>query len=238
MDALTAYAPLATPAPEGPKAGASAQEAADQFEGYLVTFLASEMRKTVKDGPFSEGAVAMFADLFDQEIGRRVAEGPGLGLDRTILPAIERASKSAAQAVGHAAGSLGDAGSLEGIAHGRVTSRFGARVDPFEGTTRQHDGVDIAASEGAPVRAARAGVVRYAGDRGSYGNVVIVDHGEGLETRYAHCASVTVRAGDLVSAGEQVASVGSTGRSTGAHLHFEVRKDGIAVDPEGGQHGR
>ena len=79
--------------------------------------------------------------------------------------------------------------------------------------------------------AERDGVVRFAGDRGGYGNVVIIDHGDGLETRYAHCATLTVQAGDKVPEGAVVGTVGSTGRSTGPHLHFEVRQDGLPTNP-------
>jgi murein DD-endopeptidase MepM/ murein hydrolase activator NlpD len=114
---------------------------------------------------------------------------------------------------------------------GSVSSSFGHRSDPFSGERKSHRGVDIAAAAGSPIQAVRAGTVTFAGDRGGYGNVVVVDHGRGLETRYAHCESVDVQVGDAVRAGAPIATVGSTGRSTGPHLHFEVRQDGQAVDP-------
>ena len=112
-----------------------------------------------------------------------------------------------------------------------MSSGFGERRDPFNGSIRKHDGIDLALAAGTPVRAERDGVVRFAGDRGGYGNVVIIDHGNGLETRYAHCATLTVQAGDNVPEGAVVGTVGSTGRSTGPHLHFEVRENGIATNP-------
>ena len=114
---------------------------------------------------------------------------------------------------------------------GVITSRFGHRSDPFHGGHRMHDGMDIAADHGSPVRAVRDGQVSFAGRRGGYGNVVVVDHGDGLQTLYAHCDSLNVRAGQRVEAGSVVGAVGDTGRATGAHLHFEVRVDGEAVDP-------
>jgi murein DD-endopeptidase MepM/ murein hydrolase activator NlpD len=94
-----------------------------------------------------------------------------------------------------------------------------------------HQGVDIGAPEGAPISAAAAGKVTYSGVMGGYGNIVIVDHGNGLETRYAHASSLDVRVGETVAAGQLIARVGSTGMSTGPHLHFEVRKDDVAVEP-------
>jgi len=108
---------------------------------------------------------------------------------------------------------------------GPVTSGFGWR----EG--RRHEGVDLAADYGAPVRAAAAGRVIFAGPRGTYGLAVIVDHGGGVATLYAHNSRLLVREGDAVRAGEPLALVGSTGRATGPHLHFEVRYYGVPVDP-------
>jgi murein DD-endopeptidase MepM/ murein hydrolase activator NlpD len=113
----------------------------------------------------------------------------------------------------------------------RVTSGFGMRHDPLHGELRRHDGVDIAAPVGTPIRAPKDGVVRFAGDRGGYGNVVYLDHGDGTESRYAHCDAIAVRAGQVVRSGDVIASVGSTGRSTGPHLHLELRANGAALDP-------
>lgn len=108
---------------------------------------------------------------------------------------------------------------------GTISSSFGMR------NGRPHEGVDIAVGHGTAVRAAAAGVVTYADWAGSYGILVTIDHGGGIETRYAHNSRVTVSVGQRVRAGEVIARSGSTGRSTGPHLHFEVRVDGEAVDP-------
>lgn len=113
----------------------------------------------------------------------------------------------------------------------RVSSRFGPRADPIHGRASFHQGVDIAAPNGSPIHVARDGVVSFAGDRGGYGLVVEVDHGDGLVTRYAHASRLHVQAGDKVSAGDRVADVGSTGRSTGAHVHVEAFERGKRVDP-------
>ena len=114
---------------------------------------------------------------------------------------------------------------------GTVTSGFGIRVHPITGESRVHEGVDVAAAYGTPVVAAGAGTVTYAGAMGGYGQVVTVDHGSQMQTRYAHLASINVTSGERVVAGEQIGAVGSTGLSTGPHLHFEVRVGGVAQDP-------
>ena len=108
---------------------------------------------------------------------------------------------------------------------GVVTSGFGMRWG------RMHEGIDIGCAYGAPNRAAAAGTVIYAGWLGGYGNLVVIDHGNGLSTAYAHASSILVSVGQRVSQGETVSLVGSTGHSTGPHLHFEVRINGVAVDP-------
>jgi murein DD-endopeptidase MepM/ murein hydrolase activator NlpD len=114
---------------------------------------------------------------------------------------------------------------------GRITSLFGQRRDPIHGQYRQHNGMDIAAPEGSPIQSIRPGMVTFAGDMGTYGKVVVVDHGEGLETRYAHCSELLVEEGEQVRPGLVIAKVGSTGRSTGPHLHFEARKGDRPLDP-------
>ena len=115
---------------------------------------------------------------------------------------------------------------------GPVVSGFGHRSDPFTGEIRMHQGIDIDAPAGAPIWAADGGVVTFAGERGGFGKLVIVDHGDGVETYYAHQQRIDVSVGDEIAAGHQLGLVGSTGRSTGPHLHFEVRIDGAPVDPE------
>ena len=114
---------------------------------------------------------------------------------------------------------------------GGVSSGFGARVHPVLGTTRMHNGVDLAGSSGTAIKAAAGGTVVYAGVRGGYGNTVIIDHGNQYATLYGHASSLNVSAGEKVSAGETVAAVGSTGLATGPHLHFEVRLLGVPVNP-------
>ncbi|MEO7854286.1 MAG: M23 family metallopeptidase [Rubrivivax sp.] len=112
-----------------------------------------------------------------------------------------------------------------------MTSTFGNREDPFTGRRAFHAGVDFAASAGAAIRAAAAGTVSFAGFHPAYGWMVEIEHGNQLTTRYAHASSLKVTRGQLVRAGDTVASVGSSGRSTGPHLHFEVLRQGQPIDP-------
>jgi len=115
---------------------------------------------------------------------------------------------------------------------GRISSPYGYRKDPFVGTKKFHYGIDITASTGTEVFPARSGEVTFSGYRKGYGNIIEIDHGEGLVTRYAHNRVNRVVAGDRVSQDTIIAEVGSTGRSTGPHLHFEVRHDGRKVSPQ------
>ena len=112
---------------------------------------------------------------------------------------------------------------------GRITSRFGA-VESIRDHT--HKGIDIAATRGTPILATASGTVTFAGWSSGYGYLVKIDHGNGVETYYGHCSKLYVSAGDTVEAGKQIAAVGSTGNSTGNHLHFEIRLDGKQVNPQ------
>jgi murein DD-endopeptidase MepM/ murein hydrolase activator NlpD len=111
------------------------------------------------------------------------------------------------------------------------TSGFGFRYDPFHVGGAMHAGVDMAGALGSPIYAAASGVVLKAGVQGGYGNCVEIDHGRGMTTRYGHLASIDVREGQKLNQGDVLGGMGSTGRSTGTHLHFEVRVDGQAVNP-------
>ncbi|NMV40258.1 M23 family metallopeptidase [Ralstonia insidiosa] len=117
------------------------------------------------------------------------------------------------------------------VAVGYDSSGFGARIDPFTGRRTQHDGVDFVAPVGTPIVAAAGGVVVASEYRSDYGNMVDIDHGNGLKTRYAHASKVFVKIGDIVKAGERIALVGRTGRATGSHLHFEVHVNDVPQNP-------
>lgn len=111
------------------------------------------------------------------------------------------------------------------------SSSFGWRVDPFTGQMAFHEGLDFMANVGTPIYAAASGIVTAAERTPDYGNIVKLDHGSGVETRYAHTSRILVKPGQRVEKGQIIAEIGNTGRSTGAHLHFEVRMNGAALDP-------
>jgi murein DD-endopeptidase MepM/ murein hydrolase activator NlpD len=117
--------------------------------------------------------------------------------------------------------------------NGPISSPFGPRTDPINGGTKVHPGIDIAVSQGTPIKAAGDGVVVMAGWNGGYGNFTLIDHGGGLATGYGHQSRIGVSIGQHVSTGEVIGYVGSTGASTGPHLHWEVRVNGNPVDPMG-----
>jgi murein DD-endopeptidase MepM/ murein hydrolase activator NlpD len=113
----------------------------------------------------------------------------------------------------------------------RISSGFGVRHDPFTGRLARHAGLDIPATHGTAVLASGGGRVISAGFRGPYGNAIVIDHGDGMQTLYGHCSKLYVRVGELVMPRQKIAAVGSTGRSTGPHLHFEVIRNGERVAP-------
>jgi murein DD-endopeptidase MepM/ murein hydrolase activator NlpD len=114
---------------------------------------------------------------------------------------------------------------------GRLSSSFGNRFHPIDKRIKFHAGMDIAVPIGTSVTAAAGGTVKFAGESGGYGNLVVITHPDGRETRYGHLSRIAVAAGAEVSAGQEIGLSGSTGKSTGPHLHFEVRENGVAVDP-------
>ena len=227
-------------------------EAARQFEAYFVQTMLKEMRKTAggEDGLFAGTEMEAFHGLFDQEIAGRISEGEGLGLARLIersmleggaaqrLAGMEAYGVAGARVRSHHMPALafpqgrdGFSWPLPDTTPGRITSGFGHRADPLSGESRSHGGLDIAAPRGTPVLSLARGRVVRAGVSTSFGNVVEIEHEGGVRTRYAHQDRMDVRVGDPVEAGEQIGAVGSTGRSTGDHLHLEVHVDGRAVDP-------
>lgn len=117
------------------------------------------------------------------------------------------------------------------IVDGWYSSNFGWRIDPFTGENAMHEGVDYMMPEGTPIRASASGIVVYASSHPQYGNMVEIDHGNDVVTRYAHASKLLVTRGQVVRRGQEIAKVGSTGRSTGNHLHFEVRYKGAAQNP-------
>lgn len=123
-------------------------------------------------------------------------------------------------------------GAVPEIKSHSISSDYGNRISPFSGLHQNHDGLDIPAQFGSPILAAGKGRVIFSAYAPGYGNLVEIDHGQGVVTRYGHAAKLLVKAGEIVEQSQKIATVGSTGKSTGPHLHFEVSKDGVSIDPK------
>lgn len=173
---------------------------------------------------------------------RYLAKAPAAGLGGPFVPLPEGLDSAFSRAVADLRGTVSAAAQLDGalgrlpiaaplLGRMEVTSPFGARTDPFLGRPALHTGVDLREGFGTDIRATAAGRVIFAGTAGGYGNMVEVDHGNGVTTRYAHMGGFAVSEGQAVARGSVLGAVGATGRATGPHLHYEVRIDGDPVDP-------
>lgn len=123
-------------------------------------------------------------------------------------------------------------GSVKEIKSSNISSDYGNRIGPFTGLHENHDGLDIPAELGSPILAAGKGTVVYAAYAPGYGNLVEIDHGQSIITRYGHAQKILVKVGEIIEQSQPIATVGSTGKSTGPHLHFEVSKGGVSIDPK------
>jgi len=167
------------------------------------------------------GAQAEFArDQWVDVIAEQLSETETLGLAKSLQNDLQQ-TPSPQDLVGF----LVEADSV------RISSHYGERQDPLTGEHRHHHGVDIAAKAGSAIHSGTPGLVTFAGEKGGYGNTVEVLHADGTRTIYAHMSEINVKKGDTVQRGAELGAVGSTGRSTGAHLHLEVRRGKAHVDP-------
>jgi murein DD-endopeptidase MepM/ murein hydrolase activator NlpD len=152
------------------------------------------------------------------------------GLIRTLLGGLE-SSLDFVQRNVERRNALADATPSIWPAHGWISSTMGQRSDPMTGAADYHAGLDIVGDRGQPVYATATGVVTFAGRQGAYGNLIEIDHGFGLETRYGHLSRFQVRQGDRVTRGDLIGNLGATGRATGTHLHYEVLANGRLLNP-------
>jgi murein DD-endopeptidase MepM/ murein hydrolase activator NlpD len=187
------------------------REASRQLEAMLLKQL---LRSSGCFKGSDTAGASLHADLFAEALADAVAHSGGLGL---------------ADPFPRQPGPVPEAAGLP--VEGRLTSGFGARLDPLTKAPSHHSGVDLATGEGTPIAAIGPGVVKSAGIRGGYGKAVEIDHGGGVTTLYAHASQLGVRVNEQVQPGQTIARVGHTGRSTGNHLHFEMRVNGTPVDP-------
>jgi murein DD-endopeptidase MepM/ murein hydrolase activator NlpD len=218
----------------------SAKAAGKQLEAFFLRQLLSEAQP---DGASNGGfAGDTFKQMFNEAVADKMASAGGIGLADVFSKQLaKQASGSSAQTqeTPHTALAMPVQGpSVDGLPRlvmpvaGRASSGYGERFDPIQHKEIKHPGFDLAAPTGTTVDAAAAGTVTHAGPAGTYGNLIVIKHANGVETRYAHLSSTSVKEGQQVQAGQPIGAVGTTGYSTGPHLHFEVRKDGQTVDPE------
>jgi murein DD-endopeptidase MepM/ murein hydrolase activator NlpD len=204
------------------------REAARALEGLILKQLVAA------SGAFKGGDAAgssIREDLFASTLAQALVNGGGMGLAAQVERSLLGEAPPPAPGPGPQLPAPAWPKAVDALPGGRVSSPFGPRADPLTGKPAVHLGLDLAAPEGSEIRAAMDGVVRAAGERGSYGLAVELTHGEGLSTLYAHASEILVRDGERVTRGQVIARVGHTGRATGPHLHIEVRRENRPVDP-------
>ncbi len=207
---------------EDQKAKADAAQTAAQAARDQVAGLRAEVEPARAEAAAQEGQEQALVASIQSQKGAYEAELAALSATSDSISARLRA-------LGTTPGSVGPCGARP--VPGPISSGFGSRYHPILHYTRMHTGADFSASSGTPIASCRAGTVVIAGSQGGYGNAVVIDHGGGMGTVYAHQSRIAVSVGQRVDAGEIVGYVGSTGMSTGPHLHFEVRLSGNPVNP-------
>jgi Rod binding domain-containing protein len=209
---------------------AKLREAAQQFEGLFLAQMWKEMRKTVEKTGFMSGGFGedMFQSMMDQAYADQAAATGAMGLTDLLVQQMggKNQARPGANLSAYGMGSSAPAGFKMPV-EGDVSSSFGPRLHPIKQVEAQHNGLDLAAEKGAPVKATKGGEVIFAGSKEGYGNLVEIRHIGGYTSRYAHLDQVSVRPGQNVRTGDAIGAVGSSGMSTGPHLHFEIR------DPSG-----
>lgn len=228
----------------GRKDPAAIKAVAKEMEAMFAYEMVKAMRHTVDTSSKNNFGGETYTAMFDMELSKVLAER-GLGMQEMISRALTReAEKSEVKTEGGTPGvskKLSPVDSLNPVnsglgplpVNGQVSSGFGPRKHPVSGYSQFHHGMDIAAPFGKEIHPIRDGEVTFSGVQPGYGNVVIVDHGSGLVSKYAHNSLNLVKEGDKVDSKTVIARVGSTGYSTGPHLHLEVRDNGKSVDPAG-----
>lgn len=231
------------------------KQLAQEFEAMLMNEMLADWRSSLlaDEDESEEGMAGMstMTDMVGSEFGRALSRSGGLGIAEVLMRSFERQLAGQQEVAGAVAPpattAAGPPASLVEVARAArasfetanapvavpVTSGFGWRPDPFTGQTKFHAGLDLRMAYGQDVKSLDAGTVTFAGEQGGYGLTVVVDHGAGRQTRYAHLSSIDVQPGAVVSSGQRIARSGNSGRSTGPHLHVELLSGGKPVDPSG-----
>ncbi len=214
------------------------KKAISDFEAIFINQMLKAMRNTINKSGLIDGGNSekIYTSLIDSEVSKFIASGTGIGLYDVLSKQLigtegEGGAPVSAPLTPELRERLEELGSVTFPTSGPVSSGFGMRKDPIWGTMSFHHGIDISASKGAPIYPISDGEVIFSGEKEGYGFVVEVAHSGGYVTRYAHNSENRVKLGDRVSASEAIALVGDTGRSTGPHLHFEVMREGVNIDP-------
>ena len=193
------------------------EEVAEAFEGIFVKMLLDRMPEEDPEGIMSSGyGGQMFKGMLHSEYADRAANRTNFGIADAILRQLQQGHQD------HPVAPVDNA---------RMSSNYGLRSDPFHGHQQHHSGIDFAAPLGTPVKGVLAGRVMRAGPAGNYGNLVEIRHSDGRRTRYAHLDEIKVEVGQWLEKGQTLGTVGQTGRSTGPHLHFELRDGDHSVNP-------
>lgn len=257
--AATATNAMASAAKSGDHA--KMEEAAKGFESFLYGFMFKSMYSSVQKSEFTESSMGneIFMQMFIDEAAKNQTMAGSNSLSSQLMKQYEanmpkaerealRGSKDAAantpfkvddyiKDVQSRPSQESEVAVKDDVARyvanlsESVTSHFGERRHPISGKVRHHDGMDFGLSHGTDLHCPAAGKVAFAGVLGGYGNAVIIDHGQGWMTKYGHLSEITVKPGDKINKNDLLGKVGSTGVSTGPHLHLEVLRDGVPVDP-------
>jgi murein DD-endopeptidase MepM/ murein hydrolase activator NlpD len=217
---------------------AKLKKACVDFESVFTNEMLKSMRKGIEKCDLFHGGQAeeIYESMLDQELAQNMAGKGSNSISDVLYNQLKNNYNLIEQAETPDNNSISKAKDISTNPvwplNAQVSSSFGFRKDPFTGKKRFHAGMDLAAKEGTDVKAVMAGKVQIVDNQKGYGKMVVLDHGQGYTTLYAHNSDITVKTGDLVQKGSTIAKVGSTGRSTGPHLHFEVIKDGQKLDPE------
>jgi len=208
------------------------KKACKAFESVFTYEMLKSMRRSIEKCDLFHGGQGeeIYESMLDQELSKKLAGNGINSISNQLYQQLKRIDGTS------------DTETQTGIQHesglplrplrSAISSEFGWRKDPFTGKRRFHGGIDLPAKEGTEVKAAMSGRVQFKDNQEGYGKVVVIDHGHGFTTLYAHNKDILVEPGAWVTKGSTIAKVGSTGRSTGPHLHFEVKRDGKNLDPK------
>lgn len=215
------------------------EEACAEFESIFIYLVMKQMRKTIPKSGLLDGGKGeeIFTGMMDEELSKQMSLRQGLGLREALIEQLTGKrvnvlpSSSAVHEYGKNHAASEDEQPLELPLSGSISSPYGWRKDPFTGKQDFHHGIDIARPQGSDIVAAAEGKVVFSGWKEGYGRIVEIEHQNGMSTRYAHNSRNLVKRGEKVAKYQSVALVGNSGRSTGTHLHYEVRKNGEVINP-------